>query len=154
MYNFQTVFQKLGVKPEDVNYQQEHSAIYFTIIQYFRVKKCLQIKEVSNMESIEELRQLKNKYIYFFMERYEFIRDDKESNLYKVLRSLIYGLKEYVSFMNSHEDNHEKEYYHEYNIYTLIHLFFHIQYRNVQNPLLTISSESIGSNHIQNMIQD
>ena len=137
-YHFTTIFKEINMKQEDIEYRQEHTNIYFTILQYYRLKKSLQLKGFSNFDSIEELRKVKNYYIDLYGERYKFIQDDKEDTLYKVLRALLMGLKNYVDFMDSLQNDSIQEYFYEYNVYILIHLFYHIQKNLISNPFSTI----------------
>ena len=127
MMFFLTIYDELNIPMENVPFTEKQNSIYRSIIEYFQLKKYAKKGNQIDLDQLRKLKEIKNVHLYHYINTLKFLSYDKSSKVYICLRKLIRILYLYVVYMESNEEDEMKEYFLEYDIYTLLHLFHYIE---------------------------
>ncbi len=127
MMFFLTIYDELNILIENVPFTENQNSIYRSIIEYFQLKKYAKKGNQVDLDQLRKLKEIKNVHLYHYINTLKFLSYDKSSKVYICLRKLIRILYLYVLYMESNEEDEMKEYFLEYDIYTLLHLFHYIE---------------------------
>ncbi len=127
MMFFLTIYDELNIPMENVPFTENQNSIYRSIIEYFQLKKYAKKGNQIDLDQLRKLKEIKNVHLYHYINTLKFLSYDKSSKVYICLRKLIRILYLYVLYMESNEEDEMKEYFLEYDIYTLLHLFHYIE---------------------------
>ncbi len=127
MMFFLTIYDELNILIENVPFTENQNSIYRSIIEYFQLKKYAKKGNQIDLDQLRKLKEIKNVHLYHYINTLKFLSYDKSSKVYICLRKLIRILYLYVLYMESNEEDEMKEYFLEYDIYTLLHLFHYIE---------------------------
>lgn len=133
---FLTIYDELNIRMENVPFTEKQNSIYRNIIEYFQLKKYAKKGNQVDLDQLRKLKEIKNVHLYHYIHTLKFLSYDKSSKVYICLRKLIKILHTYVVYMESNEEDEMKEYFLEYDIYTLLHIFHYIEKRDFQEKYI------------------
>lgn len=140
MMNFLLLQDDFGISKEQIPLDPKSQRIYAEIVQYYRMKRDVKRGISVNMEVYNQLKIKKSTYINSYIEKHNLIRKEKRDLLTRILHKLIILLCDYVGFMESLEEDSFMEYFLEYDVHVMIHLFQYVEHVYLYDPaLMTLS---------------
>ncbi len=138
MMFFLTIYDELNIPMENVPFTENQNSIYRSIIEYFQLKKYAKKGNQIDLDQLRKLKEIKNVHLYHYINTLKFLSYDKSSKIYICLRKLVKILYLYIVYMESTEEDEMKEYFLEYDIYTLLHLFHYIEKNDLKEDYQTM----------------
>jgi hypothetical protein len=138
MMFFLTIYDELNILIENVPFTENQNSIYRSIIEYFQLKKYAKKGNQVDLDQLRKLKEIKNTHVYHYINTLKFLSYDKSSKIYICLRKLVKILYLYIVYMESTEEDEMKEYFLEYDIYTLLHLFHYIEKNDLKEDYQTM----------------